>query len=447
MSSFRAELAGLHDMLSYAFKHGNRNAEYEICCDNESVLKVLDPSKEPTIVELSRAEGKLVQQTRTILQKFRKVSLHHANGHQDDEVRYEDLDLQSRLNVDCDAEAKRKMRASYRPTGRPTPAAGHRATLHIDNLEVTTKMNEQLHYAIHDPQMFEYLCECLEWVDAQLSGVNWKAIGLAKRRLPHDQFIQTSKMMHLWLNIGKQKAHITKRAADTASPYFGHELEDQNHLYTCKHDKMAAAVTEDISKMEEALAAENMLPSAAIAFVERVQKVTGTLTDKRQIQCSAAKRARNLQDTLGSEAILRGHHHTAWVKAISRTYCKRVSPPGTNPKHRRKDKIARGRKRKRATCCGCSNASTSSIEWKHSWRPKARSPSPSSASVRSARLESNRTSMTHPMAMMSRNSNSGGFSLPRRRALTSACRWNTLDGGIMRCLRQGYAEMFSVLQN
>ena len=64
-------IAGLHDMLSYVLKHGNRNAEYKIFCDNESVLKVLDPTKEPTIVELSKADGKLVQQTRATLQKFR----------------------------------------------------------------------------------------------------------------------------------------------------------------------------------------------------------------------------------------------------------------------------------------------------------------------------------------------------------------------------------------
>ena len=87
---------------------------------------------------------------------------------------------------------------------------------------------------------------------------------------------------------------------------------------------MAAAVTEGISKMEEALAAENMPPGVAIAFVERVQKVTVTLTDKRQIQCSAATRVGNLQETLGPEAILCGHQHTAWVEAISRTYRKRV---------------------------------------------------------------------------------------------------------------------------
>ena len=64
---------------------------------------------------------------------------------------------------------------------------------------------------------------------------------------------------------------------------------------------MVAAAIEGISKMEEALAAENVPPGVAISFVERVRKVMGTLT----------KRAGNLQDTPGPEAILRGHHHTA----------------------------------------------------------------------------------------------------------------------------------------
>ena len=228
MSSFRAELAGLHDMLGYALKHGNKNTEYEIFCDNESVLKVLDPTKEPTVFELSKAEGKLVQQTRTTFQKFQKVSLRHVKGHQDDDVRYEDLDLQSRLNVDCDADAKCKMRAFHRPTGRPTPAAGHRATLYIDNLEITTKMDEQLHYAAHAPKMFEYLCERFEWVDAHLSGANWEAIGLAKRRLSHDQPIQTSKMMHLWLNIGKQKACIKKGQQRLPAHAAGTSLRTRN---------------------------------------------------------------------------------------------------------------------------------------------------------------------------------------------------------------------------
>ena len=69
----------------------------------------------------------------------------------------------------------------------------------------------------------------------------------------------------------------------------------KNHLYyTCKHAKMVATVTEGIAKMEKTLAAESMLQGVAFAFVKRVRKTTGTLTDKRQLQCNAAKSARAL---------------------------------------------------------------------------------------------------------------------------------------------------------
>ena len=41
MSSFRAELEGVHDMLTYARKAGNANRKLEIWCNNKSVLQVL----------------------------------------------------------------------------------------------------------------------------------------------------------------------------------------------------------------------------------------------------------------------------------------------------------------------------------------------------------------------------------------------------------------------
>ena len=81
--------------------------------------------------------------------------------------------------------------------------------------------------------------------------------------------------------------------------------------------------------METTLARENVPPGVTIAFVERVRKVTGTLTDKRRLQCSATKKTGDLQDKLGPEAILRVHHHTAWVRKLAH-------PPGADPKHKQK---------------------------------------------------------------------------------------------------------------
>ena len=63
--------------------------------------------------------------------------------------------------------------------------------------------------------------------------------------------------------------------------------------------------------MEKTLAKENVPLGITIAFVERVRKVTGTLTDKRRLQCNATKKTGDLQDKLGPEAILHRHHHSA----------------------------------------------------------------------------------------------------------------------------------------
>ena len=179
---------------------------YEIWCDNKSILRVLDTTIEPSLVELSKAQGKLVQQTRKLLLQFPHATLNHAQGHQDNNTPYEKLNYQSRLNVDCNRLAKKTMRASTTPTEKKQAREGHRATLYIDDKEVITKFDEQIQYAVHSKSMFQYLCERHEWVDGQLSTINWKAIGLIKNRLSKDQSIRTSKMMHTWLNLGHQKA-------------------------------------------------------------------------------------------------------------------------------------------------------------------------------------------------------------------------------------------------
>ena len=92
MSSFRAKLEGVHDMLTYACKAGNTTRTLEIWCDNKGVLQVLDAKRQPSIVELSNSEGEMVQQTRRLLKQFPHATLNHFKGRQDDDVRYENLE-------------------------------------------------------------------------------------------------------------------------------------------------------------------------------------------------------------------------------------------------------------------------------------------------------------------------------------------------------------------
>ena len=73
-------------MLTCACKDGNANKKFEIWFHNKGVLQVLDTVRQSSIVELSNSEGKLVQQTRRLLNQFLDASLNHVKGHQNDDV-------------------------------------------------------------------------------------------------------------------------------------------------------------------------------------------------------------------------------------------------------------------------------------------------------------------------------------------------------------------------
>jgi hypothetical protein len=63
--------------------------------------------------------------------------------------------------------------------------------------------------------MFEYIMDCFEWTDGQCSMVNWNwtAIGRKKKQLRREQSMRTSKMMHEWTNVSKQKANKRQKWA------------------------------------------------------------------------------------------------------------------------------------------------------------------------------------------------------------------------------------------
>ena len=56
MTSYSAELAGIHNMVLSLEKAGYSTHTVELWCDSESVLQSLDPKKPPMLADLSKAE-------------------------------------------------------------------------------------------------------------------------------------------------------------------------------------------------------------------------------------------------------------------------------------------------------------------------------------------------------------------------------------------------------
>ena len=107
-------------------------------------------------------------------------------------------------------------------------------------------------------------------MDAQLSSISWKAICLIKNRLSKNQSIKTTKIMHNWLNVGRQKAKIERNEEACACPCCGDAHEDQDHIYQCDHAKMKQTVHESIAKMEKVFLVENMPPDVTVVFTRLV---------------------------------------------------------------------------------------------------------------------------------------------------------------------------------
>ena len=66
MTSFWGELTGFHSMVNHVVKNWKRDEDekvdvnLELWCDNESVLKAIDPKVRPTFVALCKHERALV---------------------------------------------------------------------------------------------------------------------------------------------------------------------------------------------------------------------------------------------------------------------------------------------------------------------------------------------------------------------------------------------------
>ena len=328
MTSYRAEMAGLHNVIQYISTNALSDIDIELWCDSESAVKVLNSTDEYMLTSLDAAESDLVKAARALLTQLPKVTIRHVKGHQDDQYAYADLPFEVQLNIDCDEAAKTCVRNMIAPTTRPDPINGAGAMLYLGNNMVTTEMEEQIQYHAHEEALRTYVLNKFEWTDNEYDSINWRAIGIAKERLKLNRSIRISKMMHNWLNVGRQKQMIDEALNDGLCPCCGLEVEDQEHLYTCTHVEMRETLEKGIDELQLGLYKANVPSSTYIAFVDIIRRLTNSTREPKQWTCPKATLAAERQSTLGTHAIMRGHLHTQWCETIRETYRPRPPPPG-----------------------------------------------------------------------------------------------------------------------
>ena len=324
MNSYHAELSGMVDILQYIVNATMSDHHIELWCDSESVVGQLNSKQSPSLTDMTAPESDLVSIARTLLRTMPNVIVKLVYGHQEDDIPINDLPLEAQLNIQCDGAAKDYMRELTYEGTRPPPIEGAGAILYLGANMVTTEVDAPINFAAHSNNQFQYLRQKIEWTDSQLTAINWKAIGAAKRRLKRAASIRTTKMMHEWLNIGEQKA---KMHQDDTCPCCGDAIEDQLHLYRCSHARMEQAKEEALVTISKRLNKDKIPPAIVMEFTNQLRATTQSTSARQQYACNVAWEAGEAQRTLGSMAILRGHHHKDWATVCRDTFRRPVDPP------------------------------------------------------------------------------------------------------------------------
>eukprot|EP00956_Cyclotella_meneghiniana_P023204 scaffold44714_cov61-Cyclotella_meneghiniana.AAC.4 len=337
MNSYRGEMAGLNDLIEWLHASELQRKVIKIVCDNESCVKALNKDTF-SLVDLDKAEFDLIRHIITRLKDFNDITIEWVRGHQDDKTPYDDLPIESQLNIDCDAAAKRHLVEGTKPKYPAQPICGSRATLYLSGYMVTTDINDQIQMAGQSKKMLEYAADKFGWTDNQaIATVNWRAIGRAKKRLQFGPSVRITKFMYDWLNVGLQKK---KMGGDGICPCCGITEEDQLHLYRCSNRNMQQTLRDSIASMNTRLVKEGLTTPVYTAFINSICKAvqqpplsTYEIEDKDALACI------NSQDTLGPESILRGFHHINWLRLLRDKWMKpKISDDGKT-KEKRKDPL------------------------------------------------------------------------------------------------------------
>ena len=109
--------------------------------------------------------------------------------------------------------------------------------------------------------------EKFDWIGTQISALNFKGLGQAKKQLDRARSIRTTKWIYGWFKVGAQKQ---KMGEDGTCPCCGLVEEDQLHLFRCNNQQMEATFDSSIRKLQKSLYKDGISTPVVIAFIKEL---------------------------------------------------------------------------------------------------------------------------------------------------------------------------------
>ena len=131
---------------------------------------------------------------------------------------------------------------------RGIPYVGSGAMLKLRGKWVTTKYAECIPDAVMEPQFRAFFLAKHKFkTTEEYDTIDWHNIGAARRNIKGNQNTNVSKLIHGWLNTGRQKGHFGQ---SPECPCCGWHEETILHMYQCHATAMAKTRTQAFRTLE-----------------------------------------------------------------------------------------------------------------------------------------------------------------------------------------------------
>jgi hypothetical protein len=100
----------------------------------------------------------------------------------------------------------------------------------------------------------------------------------------------------------------------------GQHEEDQIHLYRCENALMHETLRQGIQDMEKTFYKVGMASPVYLGFIDAICKVVHLPRKPYALHCPHTLRAIERQESLSSDALLRGFHHVEWAYTLQSTW-------------------------------------------------------------------------------------------------------------------------------
>lgn len=241
----------------------------------------------------------------------------HVYGHQDRHCTFENLPLESQLNVEADALALQYRHSPDLDMSEcQHPFPGNPANLILRHRITTTRYSEQILFAASAPALIDHMRENFGWDEWTYSSIDWVTHKSYVSTQQHRK-IQLTKLLHDQLPTAAFLAKSSK--CHSACARCGFPKETFDHMLQCSHSRDWLRTT-----LQKVASACSSLPSNVFEVMEEfliclemwcIDGCASTFRGNNKLPPSIAQ-AIHAQSKIGWNQVFRGRLASGWRLAL-----------------------------------------------------------------------------------------------------------------------------------